>query len=161
MTIPKKLLTLILVGSACVTLDQTTKIFAATYLPRHVMRTYLFDILRIGYSENTGGFLGIGNALPSAVRFWIFTVAVGVFLMLLLYYLITDIEHRLGSVIGLSLVVSGGASNLYDRIINQGSVVDFLNLGIGPLRTGVFNLADVAIFGGIAIALYSQSRHKT
>ena len=160
MTIPKKLLTLTLVGSVCVVLDQTTKVLASIHLPRHVMRTYFFDFIRIGYSENMGGFLGIGNALPSAVRFWIFTVAVSIFLILLLYYLITDTAHPSGSVIGLSFVVSGGASNLYDRIINQGSVVDFLNLGIGPLRTGVFNLADVAIFGGIAMALYAQSKHK-
>ena len=35
-----------------------------------------------------------------------------------------------------------------------GVVRDFLNLGIGSLRTGIFNVADVAItFGGIALLL--------
>ena len=46
--------------------------------------------------------------------------------------------------LGLVLFISGGASNWIDRVL-RGSVVDFLNMGIGPLRTGVFNMADVAI----------------
>ena len=38
--------------------------------------------------------------------------------------------------------MAGALSNLIDRIA-VGSVIDFLNVGIGPLRTGIFNLADV------------------
>ncbi|HXW60355.1 MAG TPA: signal peptidase II [Myxococcota bacterium] len=34
-----------------------------------------------------------------------------------------------------------------DRIL-QGSVTDFINVGIGPVRTGIFNIADVAILLG-------------
>jgi signal peptidase II len=32
-------------------------------------------------------------------------------------------------------------------------VVDFLNVGIGSLRTGVFNVADMAIMAGVALFL--------
>ena len=45
---------------------------------------------------------------------------------------------------GFVLFLAGGLSNLTDRIA-IGSVIDFLNVGIGPLRTGIFNVADVAI----------------
>ena len=48
---------------------------------------------------------------------------------------------------GLTLFVAGGASNWIDRIM-RGSVVDFLNVGVGPVRTGIFNVADVAIVLG-------------
>ena len=46
--------------------------------------------------------------------------------------------------VGLVLFLAGGISNLVDRIA-MGSVIDFLNIGIGPVRTGIFNVADVAI----------------
>jgi signal peptidase II len=45
-------------------------------------------------------------------------------------------------------ILAGGLGNLIDRVTNHGQVTDFLNLGIGSLRTGIFNVADVAITGG-------------
>jgi len=32
-------------------------------------------------------------------------------------------------------------------------VVDFLNVGIGPLRTGIFNVADLAITAGAVVLI--------
>jgi signal peptidase II len=50
-------------------------------------------------------------------------------------------------------VAAGGASNLIDRLA-RGTVTDFMNVGIGPLRTGIFNLADVAItLGAVLVVL--------
>lgn len=57
----------------------------------------------------------------------------------------------------LALVVGGGLSNWIDRAIH-GSVVDFMNVGFGGLRTGIFNVADVAIVAGAAILLFSEFR---
>ena len=54
-----------------------------------------------------------------------------------------------------NLFLAGGASNWVDRLVH-GRVVDFLNLGIGPLRTGVFNVADVAIMAGLGLLLWAQ-----
>ena len=47
---------------------------------------------------------------------------------------------------------------MIDRILHKGTVVDFLNVGIGPLRTGIFNIADVAIMGGAIILFFSALR---
>lgn len=47
-----------------------------------------------------------------------------------------------------SLVLSGGVGNPVDRIVYDGRVVDFMNLGIGSLHTGIFNVADVYIRTG-------------
>ena len=56
--------------------------------------------------------------------------------------------------VSLVYVLSGGVGNLIDRVCNNGLVTDFINVGIGPIRTGVFNVADMAItFGAIAIGL--------
>ena len=71
--------------------------------------------------------------------------------------------HGLGlrPLIGLSLVAGGGVGNLIDRVINNGAVTDFVRLGIGPLRTGMFNVADVAIVVGVVtILLWSAGERK-
>jgi lipoprotein signal peptidase len=48
-----------------------------------------------------------------------------------------------------------------DRII-YGKVIDFMNVGLGPVRTGIFNVADMAIMLGAAIVVgagyYSDGR---
>jgi signal peptidase II len=62
--------------------------------------------------------------------------------------------------VGACLFVAGGISNLADRVI-RGSVVDFMNVGVGPLRTGIFNVADLAIMAGallVAVAVMSADR---
>jgi lipoprotein signal peptidase len=40
------------------------------------------------------------------------------------------------------------------------AVVDFMNLGIGPLRTGIFNAADVSILAGAAVFALVEIRQE-
>jgi signal peptidase II len=47
-----------------------------------------------------------------------------------------------------ALFCGGGLGNWIDRVARSGYVVDFLQCGIGPVRTGIFNLADVAVMAG-------------
>jgi len=58
-------------------------------------------------------------------------------------------------VVALSLILSGGVGNIIDRLSHDGRVVDFMNMGIGAgrwsLRTGIFNVADLAIVGGLLL----------
>ena len=61
------------------------------------------------------------------------------------------------SLIGVALFVAGGASNLVDRIA-YGMVIDFMNVGVGPVRTGIFNVADVAIMLGAGILAVEGAR---
>ena len=57
-------------------------------------------------------------------------------------------------------ILYGGIGNLIDRICNNGLVTDFINFGIGPIRTGIFNVADMAITSGaIAIGCLIGQRH--
>jgi signal peptidase II len=37
-------------------------------------------------------------------------------------------------------------------------VIDFMNVGIGPLRTGIFNVADMAIMLGVGIVMLDTWR---
>ena len=158
----KNRLTILLFATTIVALlDRSTKFLATEYLPRGLMRSYFYDILRIGYSENRGALLGLGNNLPAELRFWIFTIGVGLILFLLLGYILMETEQTTYTMVGFSMIFSGGINNLYDRIVNNGAVVDFLNLGMGPIRTGIFNVADMAIFVGIPVLLLAQSRSNS
>jgi signal peptidase II len=60
----------------------------------------------------------------------------------------------------LALVLAGGSSNLVDRFVNDGYVVDFINIGAGPIRTGIFNVADAAIAAGVLLILVHSWRRR-
>ena len=101
-------------------------------------------------------FLSIGASLPDKTRDLLFTVGIGVIVSGILGYLLFSPALPQSTTIALSLIAGGGLSNLIDRIVYGGYVVDFLNIGLGSLRTGIFNIADVTIMVG-AIYLLARS----
>ena len=161
MKLAKRMMVIILVSLACAGCDQGTKSLASTYLTKYEMTSYFNDIVRIGYVENTGAFLGLGSLLPENIRFSLFTVITGLLLIGLFIYLVYGSSLNLIAVIGLSLLLSGGGSNLFDRIVNDGAVIDFLNIGIGVVRTGIFNVADMAIMLGGVLLFVAHSKYSS
>ncbi|MGZ8425140.1 MAG: signal peptidase II [Candidatus Binatia bacterium] len=140
----------------CMVCDQATKFIAKRYLRAGDFFSYAGDTFRLQYAENSGAFLGLGSTIPDPWRHLIFTVLVGIFLLALLVYLLRSSELSSFATKCLSFICAGGLSNLIDRIAYDGRVVDFLNVGIGPLRTGIFNIADMAItFGALLMLLES------
>ncbi len=161
MNIWKKLQVILLVSLSCIGVDQVTKLLASEHLSRNMMNSYFSDVFRIGYTENIGAFLGLGNSLSDEHRFGIFVLAVGAFLLGLFFYLVTSSKLNLNSLVALSMIFSGGASNFYDRVVNNGAVVDFLNVGFGSIRTGVFNIADMVIMAGMLMFILSQNKAES
>ena len=47
-----------------------------------------------------------------------------------------------------------------ELVIRGGTVVDFMNLGVGTLRTGIFNVADVAIVVGAVLVMSVRERSR-
>lgn len=149
MKLVKRILLIAPVLLSCVGCDQVTKNIARQGLANSGPIAFLNDIFRLQYVENPGAFLSIGAGSPENIRFWIFIFFVGVFLAGMLAYLLVSPKNSKAIIISLSLVVGGGVGNLIDRIFNDGRVIDFMNIGIGSLRTGVFNVADMAISFGV------------
>jgi signal peptidase II len=149
-----------LVAIALVTIgcDRVTKQAATVMLAGAPVRSYLGDTVRLAYAQNTGGFLGLGADWPSPVRTGVFTVGTCI---LLLWLLAAASKRRWSSVamLGITLFAAGASSNWLDRVLH-GSVVDFLNVGIGPVRTGIFNVADVALMLGIALVVLTEARMR-
>lgn len=131
--------------------DQVTKQIAAQQLRGSPPLSFLGDTVRLHYAENRGAFLGLGNRLSPELRFWILTVATAVLLVGLSVFLMLQWNTGHLSFLALSFVLAGGIGNMLDRVFHDGRVIDFLNLGLGPLRTGIFNVADIAISGGVVV----------
>jgi signal peptidase II len=151
-------LAMLVLAATTVGCDRVTKHLATTWLASAPPRSYLGDTLRISYAENAGGFLNLGASLPERARVAVFTIATGVVLLALAALAIRG-TARGRTLAALVLFVAGGASNWLDRAL-RGSVIDFLNVGVGPVRTGVFNVADMAIMLGVALFVLAEIGHR-
>ena len=137
----------ILLIAGTLAFDQGAKQIARAVLPAGRPIGLLPGVV-LCLTRNPGAFLSMGAALSSAVRFWVLTVGVLAGLLAILAWLLMSRAFPSGPAAGMALIVGGGLSNLLDRITQAGEVTDFLVVGAGPLHTGVFNPADVAISAG-------------
>jgi signal peptidase II len=138
--------------------DRVTKTLA-TSLRGEAPRSFLKDTVRLEYSENRGAFLGLGRDLGDESRFWLLTIGTGMLLFGVALYIAASIAENRPDFLPWSFLLAGGISNLIDRTADGGRVVDFLNLGIGGLRTGIFNFADLAITMGALFLLVLHLTH--
>jgi len=98
------------------------------------------DFVRIAKSYNSGGLFGL---IPASAP--ILALASIVVIVLLVY---THARAGLGgsmlTTIALGLLLGGALGNLVDRI-RLGTVIDWVDMGIGDLRWFTWNIADAAI----------------
>jgi signal peptidase II len=140
--------------------DQAVKHVARVHLADSPPLVYLGGSVRLTLAHNEGGFLSLGSSLSPRVRRVVFSLGVAAVLLLGAVYL-----SRATSLAPLALACgwlawAGGISNLVDRLLFDGRVTDFVVLGLGPLRTGVFNLADVAIMAGAVLLALTAARES-
>jgi signal peptidase II len=140
----------------CVGCDQMSKSAARVLLASGDAQSFLGDSLRLQLVENPGSFLSLGASLPEHFRFALFTAAVAALLIGLVAASLFARRLQPWRVVALALVAGGGISNLIDRLLYNGRVTDFLNVGIGGVRTGIFNVADMAIMAGALLLLWKM-----
>lgn len=153
----RQIVILALVAGACVGCDQVTKIYCREKLEHRGVFSFCYDTVRLQYAENTGAFLGGGHQLSA----WVFIVTGLILVAGMLWYLFVRSKRDVLTTFVISLLIGGAVGNLIDRAL-YGYVRDFFNLGIGPVRTGIFNVADVAItFGVITLFFVGMRSHDT
>ncbi len=143
-----------------VVIDQLLKQLASAKLKHHPAISWLGDMIRFEYAENPGAFLSLGAGLSPEARFVILTMLVGIVLLGALIYLFVSRDLNRPTLIGLSLLTSGGIGNFIDRAWNHGHVIDYVVVGIGALRTGIFNFADLCITTGTLVLVFSAFHRK-
>lgn len=127
--------------------DQLTKSIARRTLASEGPRSH--GVVTLIYTTNTGAFLSIGSNLPPNIRAGIFSGFVTIALGLAAVALFRGKVQSPADEVALAVIIGGGVGNLIDRLRFGGRVTDFLYMSAGPLHTGVFNVADVAITCGI------------
>lgn len=135
----------------CVACDQATKAIARQVLESGRPVELLGGFVCLHLVENPGAFLSLGESLPDGLRLLIFVVLAPLGLALVAMTLLRSGEASPLGICAVALILGGGLGNLIDRLVNQGAVVDFVHIGIGSVRTGVFNVADVALMVGVAL----------
>lgn len=147
----KRVLLILVMLVACVGCDQTTKTLARDHLQNRPAISLFGDTLRLQYTENPGAFLSLGASLPQRWRSTVFTLGSAMLVGAALFYAFLASRTRPLQIVALALICGGGTGNLLDRVRFDGLVTDFLNVGAGPLRTGIFNVADMALMLGLLL----------
>lgn len=144
----KRLIVLLIPGLLATVLDRLTKIWAVNTLKEQPMKSYLNDVFRLVYAENTGAFLSLGSDMNDNLRYWVLAVVPVLVLLYIFFHVLTAKNLHIVQQAAFGFILGGGLSNIYDRIM-EGRVVDFMNMGFGTLRTGIFNVADMSIMLGL------------
>jgi signal peptidase II len=141
--------------------DQASKQYATEYWQHTALhpQSYFGDTFEIRYAENPGAFLSLFANLSKPVRTVLLTVMNGLILGGVAFVLLFRSGWDKVSFVALALLLAGGVGNLIDRIWLGGIVIDFMVIdlggltGISWLKTGIFNVADMAITTGFLLLL--------
>lgn len=141
----KKKLKMILLVLIPILIDQIIKIAIISCGDLNIR--LIPGVLKLSYVKNTGGAYGIGSES--------FLVLTGVNLLLIIYiikYLVKNYKTLDKNLkIGLLLILSGGISNLIDRLL-RGYVTDYIDV-TELVDFPVFNIADSFIVIGVIIMM--------
>lgn len=156
MNVPQRILFILVVSGSCLLADRVTKTLASALLAGQPSVELLGGTVKLIYQENRGAMLSLGADLPEPVRFWLLTVLIGFLLLALTAFVVLQTGIRTADLLAASLIIGGGGGNLIDRLNLDGAVVDFLTIGVGGIRTGVFNIADIAVIAGVVVFVFTR-----
>jgi signal peptidase II len=126
--------------------DQASKAWVTGTLDVGEGMELLGEWLRIVHWRNSGALFGL---LPQSAPIFA-VVSLGVVALIVLYH------QRAGrgylTTVALALLLGGAIGNLIDRL-RFGSVVDFVDMGIGQWRFYTYNAADAAITTAILLLI--------
>ena len=163
MTYKSRITLILTIVAVSVVLDQATKRMAIAWLMGSPPHIYLGDFFRLQYAENTGAFLGLFGKMSETLRQILLVGFNSVILAVVSGFLFFSRDMAKLVTVALALILSGGIGNLIDRVAYSGIVVDFMNMGLPWVsirgwepRTGIFNVADLAIVGGLVLMVIAE-----
>jgi len=139
--------------------DQATKSIVREEIDYHAYIHVVGDFAYLTKVENPGAFLSLGHRLPEIWRDWLLLYLPGILLLGGVAFMLILRPANLFPITGYCFMIGGGVGNLIDRY-RYGTVTDFMNIGIGSVRTGIFNMADVSIMVGLGILLFGIGMKK-
>jgi len=143
---------------ACVGCDHASKQAAASLLADSVGLELAGGLLRFQLASNPGAFLSFGADLPEGLRSFFLIGLVPLLLAFVCLYFASSARASRAQLAALAVLSGGGFGNWIDRLLHDGAVTDFVSIGFGPFRTGIFNLADLAVIAGVLWLLLATRR---
>ncbi len=141
---------LVLLNIGC---DQISKEVVRKHVEQKDYIEVITDHLILTNVENTGAMLGFGANFPPIIKIIVLQILPILVLLVLLHRVLTRKTIGTWLVIAFAFVIGGGIGNLMDRIV-YGSVTDFFQIRLGIIKTGIFNMADVAVTSGVLLILF-------
>lgn len=131
-----------------IVLDQLTKYIASTslemYKPVAVMPMFNWTLM-----HNTGAAFSFLHDAGGWQR-WFFTIIALVVSVVIVSWIRKLARHEKWQAIALALILGGAIGNVIDRI-HLGYVIDFIDVYYQQWHWPAFNIADSAIFLGVAM----------
>ena len=137
-------------------LDQATKWWVLAHLmdpPRVIPVTPFFNLV---LAWNRGVSFGLLSADHPATPWLLSSLALAVIAGLVVW---TTRDRRPGMAASIGFIVGGARGNVVDRL-RHGAVTDFLDFHVAGYHWPAFNLADSAIFVGVALLLLVSGRRE-
>ncbi len=138
-------------AAAILVVDQATKWLVVEHLDLKTLgEMHLSPVFNLRMAWNTGVNFGVFAGSGDAARWVLIAVALFASVALAVW---TARAGRRPVWIGAGMIIGGALGNAWDRA-TYGAVADFLNVSCcGIHNPWAFNVADVAIFAGVAVLL--------
>jgi len=141
-------LQLFLASNILIILDQYTKMWVNTHIPKHHSIMVFNDFFALTHIRNPGVAFGLGADWSSQYKTYMFIgFSIIAIIAILIFFHQTPPGNKIVRV-GLILIFSGAIGNMIDRILYQ-EVIDFLDLFVGGYHWPAFNIADSCITIGV------------
>ncbi len=148
----KKYLWLLAISGVLIALDQLTKIYVHTHFHLGESVVVIPNFFNLTYVRNFGAAFGfLAESHPSFREIFFLTmppIALIIILGILRGVSNTDVRQ----IVALSCIFGGAIGNYIDRLRFR-YVIDFLDFHISRWSWPAFNVADMAIVGGVCLLL--------
>lgn len=149
---PMRWFIIFLVGSLIIGLDQATKLWVEHALPLYTV-TPVSSFFNLVHFRNTGAAFGFLSNSDTQWQLWFFLASTLIALGAIFFLTRTSREDTPLYYTGLGLIAGGAIGNAIDRLRLQ-EVIDFLDFHAFGYHWPAFNVADMAICGGVGVLLY-------
>ncbi len=146
----KYIISAAVLSAILVILDQVTKVAVINSFQLHESKNIIPELFNLCYVRNNGAAWNIF----AGQKFFLLSVSVIAFFATI-YYFRTLCEGWKERYIAIGMIISGIIGNGFDRFW-YGFVIDFLDFYIGTTHWPAFNVADMAICGGVGLYLISS-----
>lgn len=151
--IQRKYLILMCIVGLLLSVDQLTKLYVHTQFQLHESVPVINNFFSITYVRNFGAAFGFLSQTPEIFRDLFFLMIPPTACLIILYILKGVKNNDTMQILALSSVFAGALGNYLDRLRFR-YVIDFVDFHYGEFSWPAFNIADMAIVGGVMFLVF-------